>query len=200
MGHLGSRVSALLDGQLSAEETERAWAHVQSCHSCRDQVEREGWLKRRLAGLAFDVAAPSAPADLKGSLLGVGPGGPGHRPTAYSFDLAHPRARTAGLTGMAVLGGGAIGAAVVGAIVLGGAPADAPGLDRTPPVTSISRTPATPAHTTLRSPSASASPQETHRHAARAGALHRMPAAVPDLDGTTIPVALRAPISPDAPR
>ena len=39
-GHLGTRVSALLDGQLSAEETERAWEHVHTCHTCRDQVER----------------------------------------------------------------------------------------------------------------------------------------------------------------
>ena len=43
-GHLGTRVSALLDGQLSAEETERAWAHVHQCHLCRDLVEREGWI------------------------------------------------------------------------------------------------------------------------------------------------------------
>ena len=33
VGHLGTRVSALLDGQLSPEETERAWAHVHTCHA-----------------------------------------------------------------------------------------------------------------------------------------------------------------------
>jgi hypothetical protein len=193
MGHLGSRVSALLDGQLSAEETERAWAHVQSCHSCRDLVEREGWLKRRLAGLAFEVASPSAPADLKGSLLGVGPGGPGGRATAYSF-AGHPRARMAGLAGIAALGGGAVGAAVVGAIVLGVAPADAPGLDRTPPVTSISRTPVAPVH------SASESPRPDRHRASRAAAPRSMPGTVPHLGSGTVPVALRAPISHDAPR
>ena len=53
IGHLGSRVSALLDGQLPPDETERAWAHVHTCHFCRDQVEREGWVKTRLAGLSF---------------------------------------------------------------------------------------------------------------------------------------------------
>ena len=68
IGHLGPRVSALLDGQLSAEETERAWAHVHACHACRDLVEREGWVKTRLAGLSS--AAGGAPAHLKGSLLG----------------------------------------------------------------------------------------------------------------------------------
>ena len=194
MGHLGSRVSALLDGQLSVEETERAWAHVRSCHACRDQVEREGWLKRRLAGLAFDVAAPSAPADLKGSLLGVGPGGPDLTGAAYSFEPVHSRTRTAGLTGIAVLGGGAVGAAVVGAIVLGVAPADAPGLDRTPPVTSISRTPVTPAH------SASESPGPARRHAPRTTAPHRTPTLVPGLGSTMVPVGLGARISPDASR
>ena len=48
IGHLGSRVSALLDGQLPPDEAERAWGHVHSCHACRDLVEREGWVKTRL--------------------------------------------------------------------------------------------------------------------------------------------------------
>jgi len=195
MGHLGSRVSALLDGQLSAEETERAWTHVHSCHTCRDQVEREGWLKRRLAGLAFDVASPSAPADLKGSLLGVGPGGPGGRVTPYSFAAGASRTRTVGLAGIAALGGGAVGAAVVGALVLGVGPADAPGLDRTPPVTSISRAPATPVH------SASSSPRPARRHhEPRHAVPHGMTTTVPYLGSTTVSVGLRSRISPDAPR
>src|SRR4051812_1640158 len=41
-GHLGDRVSALLDGQLTPAEEERAWSHVHDCHQCRDLVEREG--------------------------------------------------------------------------------------------------------------------------------------------------------------
>ena len=69
IGHLGDRVSALLDGQLSPAEEERAWAHVHACHQCRDLVEREGWVKTRLAGLSFDAAC--APSSLKGSLLAV---------------------------------------------------------------------------------------------------------------------------------
>lgn len=66
--HLGRRVSALLDGQLSPSETERAWQHVHLCHPCRDLVEREGHLKTQLAGLAGGRDA--APSYLKGSLLG----------------------------------------------------------------------------------------------------------------------------------
>ena len=48
-------------------DEERAWAHVHSCHPCRDAVEREGWVKTRLATMQFAGAA--APSHLKGSLL-----------------------------------------------------------------------------------------------------------------------------------
>jgi hypothetical protein len=134
IGHLGSRVSALLDGQLSPEETDRAWEHVHQCHSCRDQVEREGWVKTRLTGLSFEVAAPSTPDGLKGSLLGaaVFAGTPGD---AY-LAAGHDRRRTS--VGLAI-GGGAVGAAVMGVLVLGVAPASAPSpsIDRRAPITSV---------------------------------------------------------------
>jgi hypothetical protein len=131
IGHLGDRVSALLDGQLSPAEEERAWAHVHACHQCRDVVEREGWVKTRLAGLSFDSAC--APSSLKGSLLsslssGLPPGdvylGSGHD--------ARPRR-----VSLVALGGGAAGAAVMGVLALGAAPADAPTFDRRTPTTSV---------------------------------------------------------------
>lgn len=148
MGHLGSRASALLDGQLSAEETERAWEHVHGCHACRDLVEREGWVKTRLTGLSFDVAAPATPTGLKASLIGATPG------EGYLVAAPADRRRTAGL---AALGGGAVGAAVMGVLVLGVGPASAPSptIDRRAPVTSVStpdapRTPPTTASVTRR--------------------------------------------------
>jgi anti-sigma factor RsiW len=131
IGHLGDRVSALLDGQLSPVEAERAWAHVHSCHSCRDLVEREGWIKTRLAGLSFGDAP--TPAHLKGSLAsglarGLPPFSPGLATTAG-------RSRSS----VAVLGGSAaVGAAVVGMLVLGATTSGAPA-DRRPPVTSLTR-------------------------------------------------------------
>lgn len=134
IGHLGNRVSALLDGQLSAQEAEEAWAHVYSCHACRDLVEREGWVKTRLAGLSCDPGA--APVDLKGSLLSVTPG--------EQF-LVAPRAPGARRgVGVAVLGGGAIGAAMLGVLALGTAPASSPPAERRPPVTRIDSPVATP--------------------------------------------------------
>ncbi|MBB3041290.1 hypothetical protein [Nocardioides soli] len=129
-GHLGPRVSALLDGQLSAEDTERAWTHVHQCHTCRDQVEREGWVKTRLAGLAYGTTA--APLGLKGSLLGALPALPALPGEAYLVEDRDSRRRQLGLV---ALGGGAVGAAFMGILALGVAPADAPTIDRRAPAT-----------------------------------------------------------------
>ncbi len=132
IGHLGSRVSALLDGQLSPEETERAWSHVHTCHLCRDLVEREGWVKTRLAGLSVGGSA-HAPDHLKGSLLG---GGSLAVPADVFLEEHHP-AGTRRTAGLAVLGGGALGAAVMGVLVLGVGPAQAPTMEQRAPVTRI---------------------------------------------------------------
>ena len=131
--HLGPRVSALLDGQLSSEETERAWTHVHGCHQCRDQVEREGWIKTRLAGSVLEPGP--VPDALKGVLLGMPPGDVFHA-LAEQRDEAQPsRARRA--VGFAAIGGGAAGAAVMGVLALGAAPADVPSIDRRLPASQV---------------------------------------------------------------
>jgi hypothetical protein len=122
IGHLGTRVSALLDGQLSAADEERAWDHVHTCHQCRDAVEREGWVKTRLA--TMQLAGAPAPSHLKGSLLVRG--------IVDWSDLAeHPVVAEVSAVrrhlGMSGIGGGAVGAAVLGVLALGAAPANAPG-------------------------------------------------------------------------
>ncbi len=143
IGHLGNRVSALLDGQLSAKDTEDAWAHVYACHACRDLVEREGWVKTRLAGLCGGDGA--APSGLKGSLMSMPPG------DALLAAPAHegPGRRTAGAV---MIGGSAVGAAILGVVALGFATGTTPPADRRPPVSQINTsvptaptTPATPA-------------------------------------------------------
>lgn len=146
MGHLGSRVSALLDGRLSAEEEERAWAHVHACHPCRDLVEREGWVKTRLAGLSG--ADRGAPAHLKSSLLGGSPSplqpdrltGTGSAPgsalsSALGSSLGSP---TTWHRGLLAIGGSAAGAAVVGVLVLGAASGGS-NLERRAPVSELNR-------------------------------------------------------------
>jgi anti-sigma factor RsiW len=70
-GHIGSTASALVDGQLSPEEEERAWKHVLGCPGCRRLVEREGWIKQRLAGLGAAPSAFAPPPRLLGSLYDV---------------------------------------------------------------------------------------------------------------------------------
>lgn len=158
IGHLGARASALLDGQLPPAEAERLWAHVHGCHLCRDLVEREGWVKTRLSGLASREAT-RAPDHLKGALLGACSMPPARTPadganpyaptpcdrvpglppvvragSPGSAPAQRPR-RTAVLAGV----GGAAGMAVLGVLALGTAPADAPTVDRRAPVADLDR-------------------------------------------------------------
>lgn len=129
MGHLGARVSALLDGQLPPAEAEEAWRHVYGCNTCRDLVEREGWVKSRLAGLAQDPGCDApAPHTLKGSLLNLTPG-----EAFLAADCARP-SRRLGLG--AAVGGGAVGAALLGVVALGLAPGSGSS-DIRPPSTRI---------------------------------------------------------------
>ena len=130
-GHLGTRVSALLDGQLTPEDEERAWDHVHACHLCRDEVEREGWVKTRLAGLSFGATA-DVPSHLRGSLLSSMSLTPGE-----AYLVADDRDSRSRRVGMFALGSGAAGAAVVGVLALGAAPADVPNLDRRAPTTTV---------------------------------------------------------------
>jgi hypothetical protein len=125
VSHLGSRVSALLDGRLPAAEEERLWEHVHACHPCRDLVEREGWVKTRLARLSFDDGE-AAPARLKDSLMCPTSAVP---PEPFP---SRPRHR-----GLAAIGGGAAGAAVVGVLALGAA--GSPQVERRAPTTDLNR-------------------------------------------------------------
>lgn len=71
-GHVGNRVSALVDGQLAEAEAERVWAHVLVCPPCRRAAEQVGWTKTRVwsASHAPD-AAPEVPNSLLGALYAV---------------------------------------------------------------------------------------------------------------------------------
>jgi hypothetical protein len=67
-GHLGAQVAALVDGQLSPQDADRAWDHVLGCRTCRDAVERETWVKNRLS-----LMSPTdPPPGLTGALTGLG--------------------------------------------------------------------------------------------------------------------------------
>jgi hypothetical protein len=153
--HLGPAVSALLDGHLDPAEAERWWAHVASCDICARQVERESWIKRRLASLAED--APSS--RLLGSLYSLAESAPqegwttppehiqDERSAWVAVSQLEERARARRRTGLAVVGVGSVSAAVLGLASLGGALGGSPaGRQPAPPVADIAR------------PSASATP------------------------------------------
>lgn len=129
-GHLGTMVSALVDGQLDAETAERAWDHVLSCPTCRGQVEREAWVKRRLSSMCGNE--PSA--DLLGSLHGLAaqssPTLEGLQAWAEVDRLEHST-RGRRRAGLAVAGAGGVSAAVLGfaalsSLGLGGAGGGSP--------------------------------------------------------------------------
>jgi anti-sigma factor RsiW len=106
-GHIGASVSALVDGQLSPADEERAWAHVLGCPGCRRLVEREGWTKSRLRTLSIpDRTEP--PARLLGSLYDIDAWADVDR-----IEHAGRRRRAAA----AVVGVGSVGVAVLGIVV-----------------------------------------------------------------------------------
>ncbi len=116
-GHIGAKASALVDGQLSPTEEERAWSHVLTCPGCRRLVEREGWVKRQLGSLSVPEAA-TPPPQLLGSLYAVDAW------AAVDEIERHSRRRR---TTMVVVGGGAVGAAVFGLLTItGGAARNVP--------------------------------------------------------------------------
>jgi len=140
-GHLGSSVSALLDGQLDAAETERAWAHVHQCAVCWDLVEHEGWVKRHLAQIAG--APPSErPSDrLVGSLLDLDPAAVAWAETREIERRGRGRRRA----GIALVGAGSVSAAVLGLSTLSGAPMGIGGAGRTPAASSVGGATSSPA-------------------------------------------------------
>ena len=88
MSHLGVQISALVDGELSGAELDRANAHLAACEKCRTEAAELRQLKRDLRALAiplFDLisqeadglAEAGADEALTRRLLAMaGPGGP----------------------------------------------------------------------------------------------------------------------------
>lgn len=170
-GHLGPTVSALLDGQLDASSTERAWGHVHGCESCRRQVEREGWVKTRLSRMAPEEAPP---AQLLGALYGLGsaPRAAADADGAAAWAAVHEierRGRGRRRTGLAVAGAGSVSLAVIGlasltgpTLGIGGAPAGpaTSATTRTPSPTTAVVAPLSRVHGRLPSGSLRATPGE----------------------------------------
>lgn len=56
--HLGPRLAALVDGEMSHDDRDRALAHIAGCAQCRSLVESERTLKGQLGAMA--MPEPSA--------------------------------------------------------------------------------------------------------------------------------------------
>ncbi|MEX5636473.1 zf-HC2 domain-containing protein [Parafrankia sp. FMc2] len=67
-GHLGERLTPLVDGQLGHDDRDRALAHVARCPACQAEVAEQRLIKSRLARLA----EPSLPSGLAANLLNLG--------------------------------------------------------------------------------------------------------------------------------
>jgi anti-sigma factor RsiW len=111
-GHIGTKASALVDGQLPPAEEERAWSHVLTCPGCRRLVEHEGWVKRQLGSLSCPTAV-DPPPQLLGSLYAVDAWA-----AVDQIEQQSRRRRTA----VVVAGGGAVGACVLGLLTITGGP------------------------------------------------------------------------------
>ncbi|MBV9379576.1 MAG: zf-HC2 domain-containing protein [Streptosporangiaceae bacterium] len=89
MSHLGEYLSALIDGELTGAELDRASAHLAGCAECRAEAAGLRELKRELRGLA----ATPADAELTRRLLSMaGPGGPVPSRQRLIRGMARPRA------------------------------------------------------------------------------------------------------------
>ena len=73
MGHLGERLTALIDGELGPAERDRALSHLAACDSCRGEADALRKLKRRIGALSD----PRPSGDLMSGLFGLSePGEP----------------------------------------------------------------------------------------------------------------------------
>lgn len=113
-GHLGERVTSLVDGELSHDARDRALAHLAGCDDCRAAVDAERVTKGRVAALDATTLPPGPSAELMARLRDVArrdddpppPSGGGGFPTVTfpsmtSFPIAKLRPHGSGTGGRA---------------------------------------------------------------------------------------------------
>jgi hypothetical protein len=108
MSHLGHRLSALIDGELSDAERDRVLAHLAGCDACRQDAIALRALKQRMHSLGEAMVD----AALTGRLMAVGATGgpspwPGRVPWRTKTGSSAPRLLAAGILASAVAGLGA---------------------------------------------------------------------------------------------
>jgi anti-sigma factor RsiW len=124
VSHLGQRISALIDGELTDAERDRVLTHLAGCDECRQEAVALRALKQRMHSLGEAMVD----AALTGRLMAMAtPGEPGRAPWRPRSAFPGTRLLTAGLLASAMTGLGAT------AFFVGGDP-QAPGPKVTPAV------------------------------------------------------------------
>jgi anti-sigma factor RsiW len=95
MNHLGQKLSALIDGELTGDERDRVQWHVFQCSWCSDEAAALRALKQRMNALGEAAAG----AGLTGRLMGLSADGDGSWPRPgngwqFGTHSARPEART----------------------------------------------------------------------------------------------------------
>lgn len=73
-GHVGDRLSALVDGELNHEDRDQVLAHVACCQQCRQALEAERQVCGLVGSLRSEERMPSPSPDMMSSLLQLGAG------------------------------------------------------------------------------------------------------------------------------
>jgi anti-sigma factor RsiW len=99
--HLGERLSALIDGELSDAQRERVLAHLAKCDGCRQEAAALRLLKRRMHSLGEAAAADALTWRLLALAPASGPGQPADHVRAgrrrYTWSLVAAGVLTAGV-------------------------------------------------------------------------------------------------------
>jgi hypothetical protein len=175
MSHLGERLSALVDGELTAAQRDRVMAHLARCEPCRREAASLRLLKQRMRTLA-EASAGDALNDRLMALAGGAAGAPGRlrgqRGTAEPVPWWP--VRSIALTALVLLAFGLPAAA----FVAGGGQRD-PGPSVTPPVTLFMTQHLINSGAVPATPEAGASAGAQRQAAAPAVARTVLPASVP---------------------
>ena len=134
MSHLGERLSALIDGELSHQQRERVLAHLANCGPCRQEAAALRMLKQRMHALG-EATADTALTDRLIAVAGVaGPAPWRHRlPLGRRSVPGAPRRRWP-VRSLAVAGLTLAGLGVPAAAFLAGGGQQVPGPSVTPPI------------------------------------------------------------------
>jgi anti-sigma factor RsiW len=92
MSHLGQRLSALIDNELSDFERDRVLAHLAGCDACRVEAVALRSLKRRIHALGETMADTALTGRLM-AMAGTGERGPWGGKANWRAGRRHPPAR-----------------------------------------------------------------------------------------------------------